>query len=97
MRIIVVRIFGSPTVRQTVAFAILILATTLSWHVGQIARAAGGISWLPVFSVLTIAVAKMSVVGFHFMEIRRAQLAFRLFFVIWLAGILTALSVLAIG
>jgi Prokaryotic Cytochrome C oxidase subunit IV len=84
------RLLSSADRELAGAWAVLVLATCLSWYLGDGhgPRTAGSLA------VLAVAFAKVHLVGRHFLELRGAPPVLRRLFDGWCAGACTLLIVL---
>jgi hypothetical protein len=78
---------------STAIWAVLVLATAVSWWLGAHHGVSSGSSTAAAVAVVIIAFIKVALVGDHFMGLRDAPVALRLIFHVWVVTVCTTLVV----
>jgi hypothetical protein len=84
-----------PT-RVTVVFAILVVATCVTWWLGSVSSLTGGALGLAATLTILIAFAKIYFIGRDFMELRNAPPALRIVFTLWVGVVAAAAAALVV-
>ncbi|WP_029114333.1 cytochrome C oxidase subunit IV family protein [Mycobacterium sp. URHB0044] len=84
-----------PT-RVTVVFAILVVATCVTWWLGSVSSLTGGALGVAATLTILIAFAKIYFIGRDFMELRDAPLALRIVFTLWVGVVAAAAAALVV-
>jgi hypothetical protein len=84
-----------PT-RVTVVFAILVVATCVTWWLGSVSSLTGGALGLAATLTILIAFAKIYFIGRDFMELRDAPPALRIVFTLWVGVVAAAAAALVV-
>jgi len=83
---------GIP-VRATAIWALLLLATGVTWWLGTDHRANAG-GHVLVAMAIPVAFSKVYLIGMEFMEVRTAPRTLRVVFASWVVSFATALTLL---
>jgi hypothetical protein len=87
---------GAMPTRVTVVFAILVVATCVTWWLGSVSSLTGGALGVAATLTILIAFAKIYFIGRDFMELRDAPLALRIVFTLWVGVVAAAAAALVV-